>query len=551
MELRGGVPLIIIFCGAMIRLDSSPNLPGGSPLILIISAGLSLVAISKLKKLWLLPSGKKIHNVVAVAIGLLLVSGLVFRDNYVPEYLHLAVATNELAAPLAGLTVFSDFQGQYTNLLGLPLFAFGPVVRRWPVESVLIWHQVICGAVVFMALGVLWRLFTGVTRSVTTFCLACWLGVASRDGLSGLWLLGPASRQVFGLVALGIIVWTLDNEHRASAGAMTLGITTGLAFLNNPEFGAVSTFASLGTLLLVRVWSLRKRLNLTLIVLSTFCATIATYFLASANFNMESILGFWFDTRGNFLQSDTWQLPMRVAGLHSTIAGVFLIALGVGVNGLTNAKGSKQALPASLVFCGISGLGTLPNFVGRSTLEVLVIGSSAWVALSVALLTGALGAERGRSIRLVSTLLVATSISVVPSFFLNSAWFGRTQGQVEGEYSFHEGVQLESSKSMVRALEAYGIKKSEIGILSSHGNLIAIATGTRGALPVSDPSLVLDLPNSVGCRVIRKFKLTYVLVRRDLAAVFDNHLDCVGHPSKTELPIVPENSELEILISGN
>lgn len=544
-----GVSLFIIFCGAMIRLDSSPNFQGGAPLVFIISAVFGLVATVYLKKIRLFTNGQKTHNFLAVAIGLLLVSGLVIRGNYVPEYLHLAVTTNELAAPLAGLKIFADFQGQYTNLLGIPLFAFGPVIRRWPVESVLIWHQVICGAVVLMALGLLWRLFNGVTRSVTTLCLAVWLGIASRDGLSGLWLLAPASRQVFGLVALGVIVWMLNNEQRAITGAMALGITTGLAFLNNPEFGAVSTFASFGTLLLVRTWTLQKRLNLILIIFTTFCAIIVTYFLASENFALGAVLDLWFEIRWYFLQWDTWQTPMRVAGLHTTIAGVFLIALGVGASGLMGAIGSKQAISASLVFCGMSGLGTLPYFVGNSTLEVLVVGSSVWIALSFAILIGSLSAEHDLSMRLISNFLVATSISVVPSYFLNSEWLERIQGQVEGRYAFQKEVHLESSKSIVHMLEAQGIKKSEIGFLGPHGNLIAFATGTRGALPVSDPSLVLELPNDVGCRVIRKLNLKFIIVSRDLAVAIDDHLDCVGHRTKTRSSIAVEDPEFEILIS--
>lgn len=529
--LTFGAALVVIFGGVLVRLDTSPHLSGGSPVIFLVTVSVVVVLNRSAMRLHHSAYGSVLEATLLALVVAALVGGSVVRPDAVPEYLHLAVTTSELAAPIVGLVPFDAFQGQYTNLLGLPLLLTRPVAQRWPVETVLAYHQVLCLLVVVLALAAAVKLVTGKGRVLALVCLALWIGAVSRDGLSGLWMMGAASRNLFGLVVLKMVLAINRGQRINGVRALIAGLGVALALLNNVEFGVIILCAAVCAVALAAGRRPRDRAMAALSVAAAAIGISTTVLLAAARNDLGSVASLWWAVRSTFLGAETWVLPMRVFGLHTSIAGVYLLAIGIGVSALRHETCQSPARATALVYCGLIGLGQLVYFVGRSALEAVVIGSGPWVGLSVAMLIGELQSRSRFSGRAILALLVGMSASVAPYFVLNDVNVRSRTNPSAGKYNFEESMSVESAEAVVGLLERDGVPRSRIGILGKHGNVIALATGTRGAIPVSDPELVLDLPRAVRCRSIDRLALTHVVVSADLADAVAESFDCLVRDS--------------------
>ena len=309
-----------------------------------------------------------------------------------PVRYHLEFPLDEAFAVMNGLTPLVDFSAQYSSLWpfleALVLAAFG--------ETLLAFTIALCtltGLALLAIFGVLRR----ATRSSATALLLYLPFVATSMFAIGEASVNRASfGNYFGIFPLRyagpyLVAW-LAARHvdrgGGAVGAWLLFTATGLALINNADFGV----AAVGATTAACLWGARRRDRRSLLtLLGSLAAGLATAIALVALLTLVRA--------GELPQTDRVVEYARIysaagyamlplpgpLGLHTAIYLTYVAAIGAATaRALAGAR--NRVLTAMLAWTGVFGLGSAAYYVGRSQVEALRTTFSVW-ALALALLT--------------------------------------------------------------------------------------------------------------------------------------------------------------------
>jgi hypothetical protein len=342
---------------------------------------------------------------------------------------HLPFTMGEFAAVANGRTPLVDLHPQYVALL--------PVLLRGLVrtDSVLAFTLGM-SALSAIGLGATWTALYLAARSVTRaslllLCVFGWSYFSPADGIEGVppvaseiaagerayvydYFANAPLRTVLPAIALALTVSAVRSRSRGAF--VWVGIASGMAALNNTDFGLVSLVASLAVVTLDGADTLRARAKASAFTLAgaalgvTFgVVLLGAHAHAVPNLANASEYARVFSTFGFMM------LPLPPGNLQYAMFATHLAAIAVSRvrrSGTQHADVAVRTRSALLLSAGLTGLGTGMYYVGRSHPDVLYSLLGAW-ALSVAALAiecfDALrhAAPKARRMLLIPTLGVA------------------------------------------------------------------------------------------------------------------------------------------------
>jgi hypothetical protein len=311
------------------------------------------------------------------------------RDPY-----HFQFTTDEVSAVAAGHFPLFDYIPQYSVLLGFPI---APLIRIAPSSAAaialfwLLFLQLVAVALA-VALPVLqsgWKMLVPALLVLFAPTLA-----TTFQGMS------PATyfavmpiRVVLPSVVILVAYLSLRNRRppslRRPARWLALGFASGLATLNNPDYGLPVLVVVL-VVLLVAVDGLRGKAISCSVVLASAGSAFVGYWVVGLISGRPVSWSYWTIFQQIFGASGFMAVPMARFGIHIAIVALFVAASALGFVLVRNASAGTGSFSyrQGVLLCLTGGwsLLTLPYFAGRSLPSTAVGG----YAFSVGLVTASL-----------------------------------------------------------------------------------------------------------------------------------------------------------------
>jgi len=327
---------------------------------------------------------------------------------------------NEVAAVGAGLTPLHDFFPQYTFLLGFPV---APLIAKFPSNAVgisLSWMLALQVVTVVSAIGVVvWsagRRFLGPAALIVP-------SVVFAAGSPGLFSFSyfpdnpiRTVLPVLSITAACVILNRPRLKGWVAPGALiALGGLSGLAALNNPEFG-VPVVVVVWAAALLSARDRRTRLHGLVGIPAGAVSVFALYGICTSLVGKPVDWSGWLLFPSLFGGDGYMNVPMDALGWH--VGGATLFATGTiigwllvrSARGMMNSRQRRHGL-ALLLVSGWSLL-TLPYFAGRSLAPTFLGGYALQIGWTTACLLPLIAAAWRISRRARSRQVLARQVSL-------------------------------------------------------------------------------------------------------------------------------------------
>ena len=298
----------------------------------------------------------------------------------------------EVMAPGFGHFPLAGFFSQYEHLMGYPiapLIALSPghaaTIATWWIVLLQAITLVVAGAVAAMASGR--RLLWAIIIIVPAWCFA--VGAAGQFAFS-YFAVNPL-RTALPVLAIGAACWGLrkpDAEGGAKGWHLLLvGVVSGVAALNNPEFGLPVMVVVVVTASLAQRGT-RAMVVAPAAVIAGALLPFAFYWLALAAAGRSVVWSAWFLYPSIFSSDGFFNVALPAVGAHIFVAALFAAAAATGVVALrgrsASRPGRRRRAALALTLVGGWSLLTLTYYGGRSLVPTLVGGYALQVGWTMA-----------------------------------------------------------------------------------------------------------------------------------------------------------------------
>lgn len=311
------------------------------------------------------------------------------RDMY-----HFQFTADEISAVAAGHFPLFDYIPQYSILLGFPV---APLLRIAPSKAVLIsltWLLFL--QLVAVAIAVALPVLQGGMRMAVPallVVLAPTLATTLRGTSTSTYFAVMPMRVVLPSIVILVAYLVLRNRRspslRRPARWLVLGFVSGLASLNNPDYGLPVLVVVL-VVLLAAIDGAQGKMIACSLVLASAISCFLGYWIIGQILSRHVNWSYWTVFQRIFGASGFLDVPMAEFGLHIAIVALFVAASALGFILVRNAPAGPRSFSyrQGVILCLTGGwsLLTLPYFAGRSLPSTAVGG----YAFSVGLVTASL-----------------------------------------------------------------------------------------------------------------------------------------------------------------
>ena len=463
------------------------------------------------------------HSPIAVPTEIAYVFWIIFVVIYLPSVLqftnglidlgHSRYVLNEMAAPSAGMIPLSSFTSQYSSLMGYPLLLVAAFNKSIVNTLLPYWISFLTLVVIGSLAYLLKRFFRELPLGICLIFPTCLLLVKQSPnetigGSLGFLMSALPVRSFFPVICGLFLVVAIQKSFRM-VHSMLLGLFSGLAILNNFEFGLTSFLAltiTVTTLLVFRYINFRNWL----------------VFLGSLFITLFSC-GVLFKLSGNQFQFSRWtafssgfksgfgNVPMPFFGTFVLIFGLLASGVVLGFYVLRSEQKSQQdkssvglaaAPPSLLLYAGCWGVFSLPYYIARSInsgqLQIFLIPVTMVIIGLLALFCSV--QTTNKILISVPILRKSTFIRTFPLLFIMCLPFASLLQHPDPSFEwsrlmgkgFHFSSSTVKDSELVQEIERYKLynQNAELGVVTNYANLVSIVTDV---LPVMDANDFADL----------------------------------------------------------
>ena len=334
------------------------------------------------------------NALMLVGMLALLVPVWVQLPGRLPDWYNARFTLTELAAPGAGATPLHDFFPAYTQLLGFPI---APLLRAFPSQAVGI------------CLG--WVLVLQAVALVVAVCVAAWAGGRRYIGPAAIvvpslaFAAGPHQyssftyyavnplRTVLPIAAIAVACLALRNPALTTGrywrALVMVGLVSGVALLNNPDFGGPAIIA-VWLVAMIAAAGRRRTVIAAVVIPVAALAVFVLYTVVTAAAGVAPHWKDWLLFPRLYGPDGFYNLAMPATGWHVAGVTLFVTAAVIGVVLVRSARATaasrrrRQGLALALV--GGWSVLTLPYYAGRSAVPTFLGGYSIQVGWTVACL---------------------------------------------------------------------------------------------------------------------------------------------------------------------
>lgn len=564
-----GILALVVVCASILsinRLDAYPDLWAGFGSVVLLTE-LLLIGILVLRSRFGLFSSNNIQkwfiNFCSSVVFFVYVPVLI-QPSY--GLLNLGDTTyhvlDEILAPLVGKLPYFDYSPQYTSIYGwllVPLKTVG--ISATTTMSVVI---LLCNILIIAVPLLIVRIAMNVLSDISF--LPAFLAVVSIMYVSG--TANGASVQMkefstFGravplLISFAILTAHFFSDARFKKwGPIVLGLSIGLAFLNNPEMGLLFLVCYLNSIAIPVIRRIASTKDLSFVVTTAFVVFV-TYFLVgyviTGQIDPSSLIGIRLG--GNSLYPEA---SIDLFGAHVVCIGLAIAAVSRGLQlQLSHSSSSIKIRISILEICsGLLLSGVLVKFflfpVGPGVLQLLIPSLLSAIFLI---------ADFGQDFRLTSISSWKQFVLLGPSFLIALLPIGAlTQAPYppdeyrrilfdhsgETDWSTTPGRPSdgwsisslnESYDSLVQRvgdisadLDRDGVKVMYFGIF---GNTIQLVTGVKNGLGIAAPESLRFGGNQLklACLPVEHYQPKFVIV-------YQSDFPCSGYELSQHIDFQP------------
>lgn len=483
--------LCLLLFPSLARVIPTEPLISGFGWRLIPATVCAIIVVAVRNRLVARPRLGRVLAVIAIATVLL---GVAQTPSNSIDTKHLLDTSDEIASLATNRWYGSDYIGQYSLLTPWLGLAIRPILRIWPVESVLYLTVALSLLSVVILLTIIYLVTPRRWRPWALLLAAPWpvLAAGGRgDGeRASAYLQSGSARPLLPLLICLLLIRQLQRNGSDRMQAYMLGVIAGACSLNNLEFGVPAVAALCVALAAARILgpSTPVSPSVTMLVLgvTTSLMTMAViYQVASpAGIDLE-LLTAMARIHGQF----GWlAIPMPVYGLHTAAGALFVSSALLGAARLSEYQGDLEgrARCVALLYAGSWSTFCLPYFASRSLVANLLLGYAFNIALCLALLTVELSRRdepQSRSNRLTTPVVVALTAASFGAWSLVPHPLASIQrlwkpGR-DDTYNLSSTVALKERSEFLR--RSAGTGRDRVAAIATTGSLLELSTGVRNA----------------------------------------------------------------------
>lgn len=463
------------------------------------------------------------HSSIAVPTEIAYIFWIIFATIYLPSVLqftnglidlgHSRYVLNEMAAPSAGLIPLSSFTSQYSSLMGYPLLLLAVFNKSFVNTLLPYWISFLTLAVIGSLAYLLKRFFRELPLGICLIFPTCLLLVKQSPnetigGSLGFLMSALPVRSFFPVICGLYLVIAIQKSFRM-VQSMLLGLYSGLAVLNNFEFGLTS---SLALTITITVLLVSRNINFRnwLVFLGSLFVTL---FSCSVLFKLS----------GNQFQFSRWtafssgfkngfgNVPMPFFGTFVLIFCLLASGIVLGFHVLRSEQKSSRnksctglavAPPSLLLYAGCWGVFSLPYYVARSInsgqLQIFLIPITMVI---MGLLAHFCSVQTTYKILISAPILrKSTFIKTFPLLFVLCLPFASLLQHPDPSFEwarlmgkgFHFSSSTVRESEVVKEIERYKLynQNAELGVVTNYANLVSLVTDV---LPIMDANDFSDL----------------------------------------------------------
>jgi hypothetical protein len=417
------------------------------------------------------------------------------------DWYHASYIINELLGPQNGLYPLINFSAQYTSFLG---YCFSIVFSSGGSVDDAIWFLTVLAVLtVGLAVAGLATCFPKGRKYLAVLLAvpAVFIVKQPEDFYSGSMSVLFQSLPVR-LLFPSIVVCLLSVTARQNSRILhiCIGITLGLAIVNNAESGLVALFAT-HVICFMRTAGIAASVKLSVIIASSAIATIVLFVVGLYTFDrgvepmrlFDFVLGFG---------SGFGAIAMPTFGLWVAVIGYFCLSAGIAVSYfgqiIKNTEpyemyyGRKARSASYTLFWALFGLGMFPYYVNRSVVSgqlQFILFPLFFSCAGAFALTGQLRTSRSW---LASILLLAAALPggiSVASLVLQSPSVSLNWTRLLGGEGLHPSYidKYEAGQNEIKIIKnsLRLDSKDTIGLLSDLGAIYANNSGVSPLFPLS------------------------------------------------------------------
>lgn len=479
---------------------------------------------------------KQISVLICVILIVVYLPSVLQFPHGIIDHGHSTYIFNELAGPAVGRYPLGNFTSQYSNLFGYPVVVISIFSKAAAITFMSYWTSALT-LVEFFAMAMILRQISRRVPLAFLFVFPAFLILVKQNESetnagSIAALVSAVPIRTFFPVLVCLVLVRLQENRNACWKFATLGIVSGLAIINNFEFGVTAFLAANITVLLLVLY---KQIKWTMWLVN-FCSTIAL--LLSFNFLLFVLgtpfqfsryiafsLGFGKSGFGNVSMPffGTYFLLFSILGVGITTGLYILRELTDPNSHEIRSKLLQRKCVALLLFNGIWGIFSFPYYIGRSVtsgqLQIFLIPSALIIFGLASLHIPVLESEKQTFKIRISTqkkdlpLLFLTILPLVAILQMPNPSF---------EWARLSGKGEEFSSRTIRDLEVVGSvnlylnehPNDQIGFLGNWGNLVSLQTGVSSVIDqntLNDSTMTPSLSASL-CAAIQSAYPRKVLV---------------------------------------
>jgi hypothetical protein len=463
------------------------------------------------------------NSSVRIPIGITYVFWIIFATFYLPSFLqftyglidlpHSRYVFNEMAAPAAGMLPLSDFTSQYSSLMGYPLLLVAAFQKSIVNTLLPYWISFLTLTVIGSLAYLLKRFFRELPLGICIVFPTCLLLVKQSPnetigGSLGFLMSALPVRSFFPVICGLFLVIAIQKSFRI-VQSILLGLLSGLAVLNNFEFGLTSSLAltiTVTTLVLFRHIEFRYWLSFLGSLFVTLFSFVVLLRLSGNQFQFSRWTAFSAGFKSGF-----GNVPMPFFGTFVLIFCLLASGVVLGFHALrsdqklqrdNSSVGLAVAPPSLLLYAGCWGVFSLPYYVARSiTSGQLQIFLIPMTMVIIGLLAHFCSVQTTNRILIsVPILRKSTFIRTFPLLFIMclplASLLQHPDPSFEWERLMGKGTYFSSSTvkdlDVVKDIDKYKLynQNAELGVVTNFANLVSIATDV---LPIMDANDFSDL----------------------------------------------------------
>ncbi len=460
---------------------------------------------------------------IAIPTEISYIFWIIFATVYLPSFLqftnglidlpHSRYVLNEMAAPSAGMVPLSDFTSQYSSLMGYPLLLVAAFNKSIVNTLLPYWISFLTLAVIGSLAYLLKRFFHELPLGICLIFPTCLLLVkqSPNETLGGslAFLMSALPVRSFFPVICGLYLVVAIQKSFRIVQSMLLGLFSGLAVLNNFEFGLTSSLAltiTVTALLLFRHINFRNWLFFLGSLFVTLFSCSVLFKLSGNQFQFSRWTAFSSGFKGGFGNA-----PMPFFGTFVLIFCLLASGVVLGFHLLRSEQKFQRnksrvdlavAPPSLLLYAGCWGVFSLPYYVARSItsgqLQIFLIPITMVI---IGLVAHFCSVQTTNKILIsIPILRKSTFIRTFPLLFIMCLPFASLLQHPDPSFEWArlmgKGTSFSSSTvkelEVVKEIERYKLynQNAELGLVTNFANLVSIATDI---LPIMDANDFSDL----------------------------------------------------------